>query len=162
MLANWMFFWNSADWVQAPPPPVVNTNPESWGSKSKERNIPGWKVDPWLETDRASQDYWDVRERYIRRYMTPVLEKEAVQEVKIRQSRPIKENEGNPEVTAGQSHLQLLQQARDAVVERARTATNVEALQREVQRVIKLTLDISALRVQYYERAVIILLLDLF
>ncbi len=143
------------------PPPTTNTPPETFGSKSNETDVPGWKVDPWLD-DRQShdQEYWDLRERYLRRFMEPVLREEKATSVKMRESGPIKYHEDK--LSEGQSHLALLQQARDAVVQRAREAVTSDSLRKEVARVIKLTLDISSYRAQYYERAAIILLLDLF
>lgn len=156
MLGVWMYFWNQASWLPAPPPVTTPAAQSQGGSKFKGHYRP--KPDYGIEEYRgAPQDYWDVRERYLRRFMEPVLKQEA-QQIQIRESEPIKEDQ----VKEGQSHLRLLQQARDAVVERARTASNLADVQKEVARVIKLTLDISALRVQYYERAAIILLLDLF
>lgn len=153
MLANWMFFWG---WGGVTPTTPVATPQSQGGSKFKGHYRP--KPDSGIEEYRgAPQDYWDVRERYLRRFMEPVLKQEA-HEIQIRESEPIREDQ----VKEGQSHLRMLQQARDAVVERARQSTNLADVQKEVARVIKLTLDISALRVQYYERAVIILLLDLF
>lgn len=156
MLANWMFFWPLPLWTPGTTP-TTTTAPNDGGARPGKYFRP--KPDSGIEDYRgAPQDYWDVRERYLRRFMEPVLKQEA-HEIQIRESEPIREDLS---VQKGQSHLRMLQQARDAVVERARQATDLDILQKEVARVIKLTLDISALRVQYYERAVIILLLDLF
>jgi hypothetical protein len=159
MLALWEYFWNAPDWVPGPPPPVTvpPTNDSQGSSRGKYFRPP---VDPWLERTSHDQEYWDLRERYLRRFMEPALKAERVQEVKIRESSPIKYHEDK--LSAGQTHLALLQQARDAVVSRARIAATETELRNEVARVIKLTLDISNLRIQYYERAAIILLLDLF
>lgn len=159
MLAIWEYFWNNnPTWGVA-----TTASPNEGGARPGKYFRP--KPDSGIEEYRgAPKDYWDVRERYLRRFMEPVLKAEAAlkeqvaHEIQIRESEPIREDQ----VKEGQSHLRLLQQARDAVVERARTASNLADAQKEVARVIKLTLDISALRVQYYERAVIILLLDLF
>lgn len=162
MLANWMFFWNVPDWVPQPPPVVPPPYQTQGGTKSKEHFKP--PVDPWLESRTShDQEYWGLRERYLRRFLEPALRAEKLEgatQTQMRESGPIKAHETH--LSEGQSHLALLQQARDAVVQRARIATTETELREEVARVLKLTLDISSLRNQYYERAAIILLLDLF
>ena len=118
---------------------------------------PFGKPDRGLEYSRASQDYWEVRERYLRRFLEPVLKQEPTPS-QTRESSPITSNE----VSVAESRLTMLHAAREAVITRARNAATTGILQAETARVIKLTLDISALKDQYHQRAAIILLLDLF
>jgi hypothetical protein len=157
MLALWEFFWNPADWAGSSTPPISK---QDGGSRSSKKPPPSWKVDPWLERTSHDQQYWDLRERYLRRFLAPVLAEEGATPPQIRESSPIKAHEDH--ISEGQNHLRMLQQARDAVVQRARFASTQGELRKETARAIKLTLDIQSLRIQYYERAAIILLLDLF
>lgn len=64
MLAQWEYFWTAADWIPGPPPPSSSGNavavltPFGAGSGG----------------NRADSDFWEIRERYIRRLMHVVQE----------------------------------------------------------------------------------------
>src|ERR1700679_2279701 len=66
LLALWADFWpaNYGPWPAGNPPPVVNPSPTNAGS-GKMREYP--QVQQW--PDRANDDYWDAREKFLMRHM---------------------------------------------------------------------------------------------
>jgi len=59
LLALWSGFWNPADWVAGPPPPTPTVTEQSAGHGGKKQRF------PW-DFERASPDYWDVREKALK------------------------------------------------------------------------------------------------
>lgn len=94
-------------------------------------------------------DFWEIRERYLRRHLTPVIERVHIPE-ELQHHNPVSEE------TALQKLLQLRETARAS----AALAKNAADLRADTAKTLKLTLDIQRLIDQYYEQAAIILLLD--
>jgi hypothetical protein len=172
MLALWEYEWDESDWTgitSAPattsdaffglllalrwegtdtPATTTTQDPGAGGGKKKNEYI---GPDP---------DFWDVRERYLRRFVKPQVIKalpalERPQPVPA----PIPPVQYTPlEDTATPFILQ--QQALAAALQRAVSAQNAAELQQAAQRAYKIALDIQKIHQQYYERAIAILLLD--
>lgn len=76
MLALLEYFWTEADWVPAPSVSVAEVVVIRGAGSGAGYDIQ-WPVDPafspspTLEPDRLPSDYWEVRERYIRRLLRP-------------------------------------------------------------------------------------------
>jgi hypothetical protein len=144
-LTLWEFFWAESDWTGAPPAvsssaaAVVSTK---FGSRGNDYHP-------------LPDDFWEIREDYLRRYVKPILrttiDLETSTVIPIPPDLPLEEDE-----------LFILQHKRNEQLRRAMAASNIADLERTSARVIKLSLDISAYISQYYRRAAIILLLDLF
>jgi len=76
MLALWEFFWTEADWTPAPSTTSATGASNAGGGGFRDRNL-----------DRAlhaiaplSDDYWQVRERYIRRLTRPQPQPQQLQQ----------------------------------------------------------------------------------
>ena len=153
MLALWGFFWEGTDWSGIAPPAPAPTPQESRGGGHKKEN------------DRLGVDYWDARERYLRRFAEPLIKEVA----------PV-ENTNSPEpeevdkladtapgrVDYDNSALLLYQQAMAAALQAAYAAQNAQHLQDAVQRANALSLDIARIKQQHYNRAIAVLLLNAF
>lgn len=156
MLALWEFFWTEADWTGAPPAPTpapATVQAESRGGGHKREN------------DRLGSDYWDVRERYLRRFAKPLVEAIS-KSVEVEEDNSTRSIEGEkldirPRAEID-SHLLLRQQALVAALQAAYTAQTQTALRDAMQRATQLHLDISNLQQQHYNRAIALLLLDAF
>jgi len=68
LLALWADFFDPAAWVQPPPPPVPPPPPGSGG---------GWRN--FDEYQRSNSDYWEERERMLKRF-SPLHARKAVEE----------------------------------------------------------------------------------
>ncbi len=146
MLALWEYFWVSADWaggvasVSAADVVVL-----SGGAR-------GHDYHP------LPDEFWEVRERYIRRFVEPIVKQ-------TKTSIP-NETTTNPRLitkaTIAQAKLRATQTERDILLAKARLATNRQDLQQHSARILQLSLDILKTNDQYYEQAAIILLLDIF
>lgn len=141
-LLLWEYFWNEPDWIQAPPPASVSA------ADVVSLTIGG-------KPDRADSDFWEIRERYLARFVEPLLKEtpnELISEVESFQNFSLDENK----------ELLKLQEQRLQAFSLARRARTLDQLRTASQRVVQLSLDISKIQDQYYNQAVHILLLDLF
>lgn len=59
MLANWMFFWNTVDWVAQPTPPATPGTTNAGSGKGH---------GPFDEDYRLDDDYWRAREQMLARH----------------------------------------------------------------------------------------------
>lgn len=145
MLANWFFFWTESDWTGVAPTPSPTPTDEGRsdaGGGHKKRRY-----------ERLGEDFWNVRERYLRRFVEPAI-KQAAQEV------PHQEPQASPQTNDGEGAVILLRQAMEAALNRARNAQTFDELQDAAQRSLALSIDIANIKNQYYNRAIAILLLD--
>lgn len=134
-LGLWEFFWDSADWIAATPAPVAPTasRSNSGGGHRKYESAPG--------------DFWDVRERYLRRFLEPIEKTAPLPSPSVSEEAPVA-----PTI--------VREQALQAAIGAARNAQTVAVLQDAVRRANELALDISNIQHQYYSRAITLLLLD--
>lgn len=143
-LSLWEYFWTEADWV---------AGPSSSGSATvvvvRDAGAQGHDYHP------LPDEFWEIREHHLRKFVEPVLKK--VIPLELESAPPV-----NPELELEKDELFILQYKRNAALRRAYAAETEEELHKTAARVIKLTLDISNNISQYYERAAIILLFDLF
>jgi hypothetical protein len=156
-LTLWEYFWTEADWI--PAPPATSSGPatvSALSSAGANGNDYAPKPDSWLEGQRATDEYWEEREKYIRRHLEPIL----------REVIPLELEKGPQLVDTilplKQDELFILQYKRNAMLRRAYAAQSEAELRKTADRVIKLSLDIRDHITQYYERAAIIILLDIF
>lgn len=137
MLANWMFFWDEADWIPAPEPePTVTDTPSSGGSGGKRKNN---------EYTRAGDYFWELRERYLRRLQEPPNYKHAATTAKFVDALP-SSNElivpAQQPITFYQAVIRNYENEKDILLGLAKLAASVEQLRiygskvREVNRVI--------------------------
>lgn len=149
MLALWEYFWDDTDWTGGPPAPSPAPAPVpsgGGGGHKKRRN---------QEYQPLPSDFWDVRERYLRRFVEP-LAKDTPRPTPA----PVKTTVA--EIIPDDGPLLLMQQALAAALQRARAAQTDAELRDATKRAYALALDISNFHQQYYNRAIGILLLDLF
>lgn len=150
-LLLWEYFWTEADWVPAPPSVSAAdvVVPTMFGSK-------GHDYHP------LPDDFWEARERYIRRFIVPVLQQTqtaetSTQEQELRQAARV-----ITKATIAQAKLRSLHTERNLLLEQLRLVRTREEFQRHAARILQISLDILNANNQYYEQAAIILLLDLF
>lgn len=135
MLGVWMYFWDTADWEPAPEPVVQDEADEARGSGHKHRYVePAWA--------RAGDDFWEVREAYLKSKLPPEVEE-------IRK-KPVPEE--YKEVIPVIAKL-------DKAYYAARSAQNIVELENQVLNILELTRQILNLRAQYDEEAITLLLL---
>lgn len=169
MLALWEFFWTRADWVPGPPPvippPVVDVAvPTSKGSGASRHKVRG-------DYTAADSDFWQLRERYLRRHLpqldtlagpldvaVPIDEQAAIEKSNLPVVAPVSTVEG----PAPGGAVISLQQQLSSALHAARTANNAVQLRTAIAVATQLALDISDKRTQYYNRAIALLLLDVF
>jgi len=70
MLALWEFFWTEADWTPAPSTTSATGASNAGGGGFRDRNLDR----AFRDIAPLSDDYWQVRERYIRRLTRPQLQ----------------------------------------------------------------------------------------
>lgn len=156
MLALWFDFWS---WGAAPSPPPPPPAPAPDAASS---NAGGGKRR--REYVSPHPDFWDVRERYLRRFLHPLEES-------IEQPAPIETSDSTttepddiltPATGRGEraSPLAELRFEFDMAALRARQARDALELQQAVLRANALALDISKTKQQYFNRAIALLLLD--
>lgn len=136
MLALWEYFWDTADWVGAPapaPPPSQADVARGSGHKHK-------YVEP--EYLRAGDDFWEVREAYIRA------------KVPLEVREEIKSPNPEPE------EVKPIVELRDKAYHAAYNAENLIDLQNLIGQVLELTGTIISLRAQYDDEAITLLLLS--
>lgn len=135
MLGIWMYQWDTADWEPAPPPPVVDEADEARGSGHKHA---------YSEPDyyRAGDDFWEVREAYLRSKFPPET-KQIIEEARKPEPEPV---------------VQKLAEL-DKAYYAARSAQNIIDLENQVLNILELTRQILSLRAQYDDEAITLLLL---
>lgn len=138
MLANLMFFWDETDWVPTTEPAVIVTN-TTIGGKPEKHQYHG-----------RDEDFWEVRERYLRRFLP--------EEVLKPEKQPVSE-----EIVAHKpiDKTIILKQAQDAAVIAARNAKDYSALRETVLRILQIVAEIADIKKSYDFRARFILLSDL-
>lgn len=134
MLALLEYFWVTSDWIPAPEPPAPPAN-EARGS--------GKGTGPY-EYVALSEDFWSVREEYLRSQLPP--EKEVLEEV--------------IEVDEPEEITNLAVERKEAYLA-AQMAENRLELEGAVSRFRELTGQIESLRSQYEEDALLVLLLSI-
>lgn len=142
MLALWCFFWDTADWVAAPPPAVVETPVERRGGGGHRREYEGQKADFWL-----------VRDRYLRQVLEPQLRKVAIPDEVTNATK-----DSDAHIAAAAAILR----ERNATLANARNATNPSELRIASSKTLTFTLALQSQLAQYYASAVFLLLLDPF
>lgn len=76
LLALWFDFWNPASWTPGPPPQLPDGGAHGSGhGKQDEDDYAQYPAIP----DRANQDYWDEREKFLRRHL-PAIKSAAVED----------------------------------------------------------------------------------
>jgi pyruvate/2-oxoglutarate dehydrogenase complex dihydrolipoamide acyltransferase (E2) component len=147
MLALWSYFWEDGDWSGEPDAPAASSTDPGAGSGKGKRAY-----------RRAGDDFWLVRERYLRRFVPPSTREP------VAPSTPAATPDPQPALPDEQpdGRLMLLLQARQAAIQRARQAADAAELRAATARISRLTLDIEAARQQNYARAIALLLLDIF
>lgn len=161
MLALWMYQWDEAEWTAASPAPAPAPAAEASRSNAgggKRRND---YVGP-------SPDFWEVRERYLRRY-EKVIERT---QVIAKSNFPAQETSDNlsgdraggqpPATTDLQAVLELMRFELEVARAKAQHAKNATELQEAMRAAVTLALDIRKIEQQYYDRAISVLLLDVF
>lgn len=143
-LTLWEFFWTEADWVPGSSSSGSATVVTITGGGAR-----GHDYHP------LPDEFWEIREHHLRKFVEPVLRK--VIPLELESAPPV-----NLELSLEEDELFILQYKRNAALRRAYAAETEEELYKTANRVIKLTLDISNNISQYYKRAAIILLFDLF
>ena len=123
LLALWSDFFNPADWVQPPPPPPPVPIPGAGSGQ------------PW---GRANSDYWEERERMLKRF-SPLHARKAVEE-------------RFPEVTE-------LVAKRNDIANRIPNMPNVQALHDLGEMIDALDLQIKNYSIKCEEEALLALLL---
>ena len=131
LLALWSDFWNPADWVQGVTPPPV-TAPQS---PTNAGHGPMWKE---KEYRRADEGYWEAREQSLKAHI-PITVSEVVEKQ-------------YPEIVP-------MVAAHNEMVARLPKLPDIESLNRVSTELIKLSLQISRLRVKSDEDALLALLL---
>lgn len=155
MLALWEFNWTVSDWtgVAPTPAPAVPEMAQGGGARGRQR----------IPYSRADDDFWEVRERYLRRFAKKYKESMAPAEpIESIDSTPTPEVSNIDRPAGGRDAAILLQQAMDAALARAEHAADAIELRDAMQRVNSLYLDISHIHQQNYNRAIVLLLLDAF
>ena len=173
MLALWQYEWDESDWsgsassatatdafaglllalqwegTATPAPTPTPADTPTVGGHGKKQN-------DYLGQDES---FWLAKARYLRMFVKPEVEKVLPVAVKPTPSpaspdyAPLEDT-----ITPYLLHLQALQ----AALQRAMNARNATDLQQAAQRTRTLALDIQKLQQQDYERAIEILLLDVF
>ena len=172
MLALWAYEWDESDWTGSAP--AATTDPFfglllalQWEGTTTPTPTPTTTQDPGAGGGKKKNhyigpdpDFWDVRERYLRRFVKPAV---LAAIPALRQPDPVPV----PYVAPTYAPLEdtetpfiLQQQALAAALQRAVNAQNATELQDAGQRAQKIALDIQKIHQQYYERAIAILLLD--
>lgn len=136
MLALWEFFWTEADWAPAPEPVAQDEADEARGSGHKHK---------YVEPDyyRAGDDFWDVREAYLRSKLPPEVS-EDIKKPRQKEPEPV---------------IQKLAE-RDKVYREALVATDIFQLEQKILNILELTGQILFLRSQYDDEAITLLLLS--
>lgn len=152
MLGIWMYQWDTAAWVTGTPAPAPAPvpAPSSGGSGGRKKRKPYTPAD---------DHFWQVRERYLRRFlpMEPIASPTPIVEINL----PVNDVADTLVApAAGGGPDILLLQALHAAQQRAATANNAAELRDATMRSRKLLLDISKIRQQHYSRAIALLLFD--
>lgn len=139
MLALWEFFWTTTDWTGASAAIVV-----VGGSKGSDYHP-------------LPDEFWEIRARYLRRFVEPTVRRsrESVRPAEETTSATI------TRATIEAARLSALQAERDMLYTQLQTVQNGAELQRQSAKLLQLSLDILAANERYYERAAVILLLDI-
>ncbi len=136
LLALWFDFWNPVSWTPAPPPPQLPDGGAKGAGHGK-KDTDDYAQYPAIP-DRASQDYWDERERFLRLHL-PIPEERAV---------------------ADHPEGKKLVQRYNRIAEIAHKVPNLAHL-READKILKgLTLQINKLEAESDEDALLALLLS--
>lgn len=146
MLALWCFFWDTADWIAAPPPAVVETPVERRGGGGHRREYEG-----------QAADFWLVRARYLRQVLEPQLRKVTIPDAVVEQAAH-STADADVHIAAAAAILR----ERNATLANARNATNVDELRIASSKTLAFTLALQAQLEQHYASAVFLLLLDPF
>ena len=146
MLANWMFFWDTLDWVPAPPSASVAEAVVLGAGSGKMRQYAS-----------LNSDFWEIREQHILNTIEPVLRSsKKLSEAAIPSSETITpaQQEVKKEIIALRNRMHL-------AAELARFATNNTDLLNATNEILNLSVLIAEQRNQlYFDQAVAILLLD--
>ena len=138
MLGLWEYFWDTTAWVPAPPPALPEANEPRGSGKGRGKFV-------WEET--ADEEFWRVREEYLRSKLPPEEEirKDAV------------------EVQSLSETHKLAKLATERLNEyiKAQNAKTIQELETRSAIIQELTGQIINLKAQYDEEAILILLLDL-
>lgn len=125
LLALWSGFWNLSDWTGGPvPPPVPTSEPGSGGG--------------WRNYQRANDDYWEEREKQLRKFAPVHVEPRVVERF--------------PEVEA-------IVVKRNEIAAKAPDMPNVAALGALSEHIAALDLQIEKFKVKCDEEALLALLL---
>ena len=146
MLAMWMFFWDTTDWIPAPPSAsaaeVVVT---SGGAQGKDYHP-------------LPDEFWEIREQHILSTIEPVLRSsKKLSEAAIPSAETITpaQQETKKEIIALRNRMHL-------AAELARFATNNTDLLAATNEILHLSILIAEQRNQlYFDQAAVILLLDM-
>lgn len=162
MLALWMYQWDETEWVAAPPAPAPAPveAPRSNAGGGKRRN----------DYIGPSPDFWEVRERYLRRYEKAISEASVIAKNNFPSQEPHDNLSGDraggiPSADTAndlQAVLELMRFELEVARARARQARNATELQEAMRAAMTLALDIRKIEQQYYDRAISILLLNVF
>lgn len=153
MLALLGFVWEAQPPSPGPPDPSISQDLGSGGGGRKKYK-------------KAAPDFWDVRERYLRRY-APKLQ-EAIKDVEVIGKSNETSKQDNDKLEGNRAgggvspmvHAMLLGQALQANLSRASVAQSAVELREHLQRASQLALDIEQIKMQYSNRAMALLLLD--
>ena len=155
MLALLEYFW---DWGGAPSPspspspsPAPTPAPDTAGARGRQKR----------KYIQAPNDFWEVRERYIRRFVEKAR-KTIFNEVPLLPVEEETARQDEPDVMSQPSETLLLRQAFDVAARRAQNAQTISELRTISDRLRSLALDISKIEQQNYDRAIALLLLDVF
>lgn len=108
----------------------------------------------------APDEFWEERAKYIARHIQPALDREKAALAPNAAEVMALQNDAE-QLIGRQAELRIRMDARNTVLALAHSATSRRELEDYANRVIKLTLDISQLIADYYNRIAIILLLDI-
>ena len=134
MLGLWEYFWTEADWVPAPAPPLPQADEPRGSGKGRGKFV-------WEE--HADEEFWRVREEYLRSKLPP--------EEKIRHEA----------VEVSEPDIVKLATERLNEYIKAQGAKTIQELETRSAIIQELTGQITNLKAQYDEEAILILLLDL-
>lgn len=175
MLALWQYEWDEEDWSGTPPAPATDEffglllalrwegttttptpTPTPTPADAPTVGGHGKKKNDYLGQDES---FWLAKARYLRMFVKPEIDKVVLPTVRPTPSpaspdyAPLQDT-----ITPYLLHMQALQ----AALQRAINAQNMAEMQQAAQRTRALALDIQKLQQQDYERAIEILLLDVF
>lgn len=157
MLALLEYFWTETDWTGSPAPapsptPSPSESPVGKGSGASRKRA-------YVSPDG---DFWDVRERYLRRLHgtlpNPIAHTDSIETLNLSPAT----GTDNIEPPPADMGMALRRQALSAALSRAESAANRVELRSAAARVQAIALDISKIQQQYDDRAIALLLLDAF